>query len=188
MNRAILLISVLMLCLWVVPCGAADLLNFPPDCDTPGEKVEYSYRAQELLRNEYNTMSRWVVCGMTEDEYDNGVITDCHDVGVCCDIKELTILGPKLKARFPYTEYLTNDEFRIYAFDWFLPRQTRVGSECAKNRTACKEDPYCTTEYMKTVKGPEGDELEPKKDLFKISGKYPIVVDDIPKTTAVIDK
>ncbi len=33
-------------------------ITFPGDCTTPAERTEYSYRAQELLRLDYNIKSQ----------------------------------------------------------------------------------------------------------------------------------
>ncbi len=180
MKRAI----IFLVLLWAVPCWAADLLNFPPDCDTPGEKVEYSYRAQELLRFEHNVISYWLHCGLTQDEYDNGLLADGKG-DLCSGVNEVTTLGPKLKAVFPYKEYLTESDYFNYWDNHFVPRQSKVGSECVINRKACLKDPFCQSSHFRTVDGPDGPELQPKKDLWKVSIKYPVVVDDIPKTQAV---
>ena len=159
---------------------AADLLQFPPDCDTPGERLEYSYRAQELLRYENNVMSYWLNCGLTQDEYDNGLIADrCDKTGFCCGVDELTILGSKLKTEFPYQPYITVADYMYYFNTWFKQRQSRVGSECVKNREACAQDQYCSSEYMTIVEGLDGLEVVPDKDFFKVSSKYPIIVQDI---------
>ena len=172
---------------------AMDLLPFPPDCDTPGEKVCYSYRTQDRLRHEHNVMSYWLHCGLTQDEYDNGLVAICKkNQDLCCGVDELTVLGPKLKADFPYKEFITEDDYWRYWDDWFKPRQSRVGSECLKNKEACLKDPYCQSNYFKLVDGPDGMELNFDKaheDIANISSIYPIKVDDIPRAEVVqIDK
>lgn len=180
MKRLIIFILLATPCL----CWAADLLPFPSDCDTSGEKVCYSYRAQELLRYEHNVMSYWLFCGLTQDEYDNGLLADCKN-DLCCGVNELTILGPKLKAAFSYSEYINEAQMLNYIENWWRPRQKRVGSEAVKSRDACLKDPFCQSELFKVVDGPDGQELRLDKDLASVSSIYPIVVDDISKVEAV---
>ena len=47
-------------------------LTWPGDCNTPRERTEYCYRAQELLRLLHNKMGMWYrVGGLTEIQYNN---------------------------------------------------------------------------------------------------------------------
>ena len=168
---------------------SADLLPFPPDCDTPGEKMEYSYRAEQLLQDEHNGFVYWRDEGLTQDEYDNGIA-----VNKDYNIDELTVFGPNLKDSFKYKEFISESEYWDYFNSWFVPRVSRIGSEQSKSKTACKRDPFCTTDYMRSQEGPfGGTEYTPKKDLFKISGKYPVNIDEFPRTNlttpeVIIDK
>lgn len=45
-------------------------LEFPIDCETPADRIEYCYRANELLRKLHNVFGKWYREGLSQSAYD----------------------------------------------------------------------------------------------------------------------
>lgn len=83
-------------------------LVFPGNCGSDGDRLEYLYRAEELLRLQHNVMGKWFTNGISQDEYDNGINYDNRGIPI---IVQLT---PNTKFDYPYKLQLIEEEFRIY--------------------------------------------------------------------------
>jgi len=97
-------------------------MNYPAKCNTPGERMEYLYRAQEKLRIFRNRIADWHFRGLTKGEYNS-------------------ILPQELKAVIPYTRFLPEEPFRRYCRDDFTRKndnlclQINIQKKEAKNST-----------------------------------------------------
>ena len=83
-------------------------LVFPGNCNNDGDRLEYLYRAEELLRLQHNVMGKWYTNGISQNEYDNGINYDNRGILV---VVQLT---PNTKLDYSYKSQLTEEEFRTY--------------------------------------------------------------------------
>lgn len=99
-------------------------LTFPMACDTPQKRLQFTCRAQEKLRYLHNVMSKWTHDGITQAEYDNGVLSP-GEFGV----EELTVIPDKLKALYPYRDGMSVAKMEDYIKIHHKPRQKalRIG-------------------------------------------------------------
>ena len=81
-------------------------LTFPADCDTPAQRTEYCYRAQELLRLIHNGMGRWYREGLTHAQWDK--------------------FPRKIKNRYPYTPQLGHADWYDFTQNVFEPISGRI--------------------------------------------------------------
>lgn len=94
-------------------------ITFPINCDSPAEKTEWLYRAQELLRLLHNAFGRWRREGLTQAQYDK--------------------FPQKIKNIFPYKPQLTDAEWQSFKENQFDPRQEKVVRAILTNRQLLKD-------------------------------------------------
>jgi len=75
-------------------------LSYPAGCDTPRRKIEYLFRATELIRLLQNKMVFWKNNDITEHQYHNFL-----------DNFEEPLIAEKMKIRYPYAVRLTQVKY-----------------------------------------------------------------------------
>jgi len=120
---------------------------FPPECNTPLKRLEYTCRAQELLRYLHNVFSRWTHTGLTQDEYDNGVAASPED-----GIDEDTVIPDKLKVLYPYEDGMTVPKMEAYIKDYHKPRQNAISDWFGTNRALLEDEMQKLTTWDSYIK------------------------------------
>ena len=122
-------------------------LIFPPECDIPLKKLELTCRAQELLRYLHNVFAKWTATGLTQKEYDLGVMANA-EIG----INEDTIIPDKLKALYPYKAKLTEVEMLAYIKNEHKPRQNVISEQLGTQRAQFENEIQATTTWDSDIK------------------------------------
>ena len=89
-------------------------MRFPVDCDTPAQRMEYGYRAQELLRLLHNAMLYWSKVEVTEAQWQK--------------------LPQKIKNRYPYKPQLTKGEWNDFDNNVFNPLSLKISGAIGQQR------------------------------------------------------
>ena len=69
-------------------------VNYPSGCDTPGKRIAWCERAEELLRLVHEGMKKWWKLGLTQVQYDKFPV--------------------RVKNKYPYVAQSTEATFRDY--------------------------------------------------------------------------
>ncbi len=93
-------------------------MQYPVDCITTGEKMEYLYAAQEKLRKLHNVFSLWVKDGLSQQLYDK--------------------LPAKVQAIYPYIEKLSVEDFKKFIKEDMEPKSQKIFDELGPMREAMK--------------------------------------------------
>jgi len=93
-------------------------LVFPANCNSPRERTEYCYRAQELLRLVHNGMGKWYREGLTESQWDK--------------------FPNRLKNRYPYKAQLTKKDWDEFG-DLFYKLSSKITEKLLENRELLKQ-------------------------------------------------
>ena len=99
-------------------------ISYPTDCDSPRRRLEYLYRAQELLRLFHNVFSRWRRTGLTQTQYNK--------------------LPAKIKNKYPYKPQLTQGDILSFLADDFEPRSQKICSQINIQRGVLKQSTHWT--------------------------------------------
>lgn len=94
-------------------------LTFPVDCDTPRKRVEYCYRAQELLRLIHNGMAKWRREGLTVAQWDR--------------------FPQRLKNRYPYDLQLPREQWDDFLTKVFENIQVKISHQIGVQKGLLKE-------------------------------------------------
>ena len=89
-------------------------LTFPQDCDTPAKRIEYCYRAQELLRRLHNGMGKWYREGLTQTQWNK--------------------FPQRIKYRYSYQAQLSQLEWDDFTSNVFEPISQRIIEKLLENR------------------------------------------------------
>ncbi len=142
MKRIINGLIIVLLLVGAMPCGGSDLLNFPSDCDTAIERLEYTCRAQEKLRCLHNVFVKWTEKGLTQVEYDSGVKASMND-----GIDEDTIIPDKLKALYPYKDGMSVVKMEAYIAEQHKPRQQVISENLGTQRALVEDEMQVLTKW-----------------------------------------
>ena len=97
-------------------------MDYPNNCTTAQQKMEFLYRAQELLRQMHNVFSRWLHVGYTQAQYDDmeaGIINFCANDGVTVSQAEANRVAAFIRNNFPYKPKLTNTDWQDFEKNHF---------------------------------------------------------------------
>jgi len=128
--------------------------NFPGNVNTPAKKLEFSYRAQELLRLLHNFFVDWRDTGKTQEEWD--------------------ALPNKIKTKYPYVSQINKGMVSKFLQQDFYPRSNTICEEILKHRSSVLGQPDQDNEEANAAYS------KAKKDM-KNSKTYSIDVGDINK-------
>ena len=128
---------------------------FPNDCITAADKLEFAYRAQQLLMDLHNRFVDWRETGLLE-------------------VQEWAALPAVIKQRFPYEPQITMATWQRFLNEEFLPRMNTVNEEILKHRTATIGQPDQDNEEATEAYGNA-------KQAFKNSSRWTINPGDINK-------
>lgn len=81
-------------------------MQYPIDCVTGGDKMEFLYAAQEKLRKLHNTFSLWAKYGLTQWQYDK--------------------LPTKFRDKYPYVAKLSIEDFKKFIKEDMEPRSQKI--------------------------------------------------------------
>lgn len=95
---------------------------FPGNVNTAADKLEFAYRAQQLLMDLHNTFVKWRDDGLQSRP-------------------EWAALPTAIKQQFPYTEFINSQTWRRFHDDEFIPRMDSINEEILKHRTAIIGNP-----------------------------------------------
>lgn len=109
-------------------------ITYPPDCNTPGERSTWLYRAQELLRYFHNLFGYWHGHDITQEQYDNPPIPNVDEQGR----RLLRVAFNYLKARYPYMSRLDDASWTRFLEEDFLPCQGRIVEKILEQRQLMK--------------------------------------------------
>ncbi|NOY72947.1 MAG: hypothetical protein GXP14_11325 [Gammaproteobacteria bacterium] len=87
---------------------------FPIDCTSPRQRVEYCYRAQELLRRLHNKVGRWYKTGLTQTQYNK--------------------FPARIKNRLDYVPQITEAQWKWFLRNMYRKLETAITIELLKNR------------------------------------------------------
>ncbi|MHC4114004.1 MAG: hypothetical protein ACYSSL_01585 [Planctomycetota bacterium] len=93
-------------------------MQYPADCVTAADKMEYLYAAQEKLRKLYNVFAVWSNQGLTQQLYDN--------------------LSVKIQNKYPYVAKLDVADFKKFVAEDMEPRSQRIFDGIAGMREQLK--------------------------------------------------
>jgi hypothetical protein len=93
-------------------------MQYPVDCVTSGDKVEYLYAAQEKLRLLHNVFSVWCKDGLSEQQYDK--------------------LPAAIKSKYPYTAKLSEADFKKFIAEDMETRSQKLFDGIALMREELK--------------------------------------------------
>lgn len=94
-------------------------INYPGDCGSPRRKMEYLYRAQELLRKLHNVFVTWRETGLTQAQYDE--------------------LPNKIRQNYPYVAQIDMATWKKFHDEEFLPRSDEINEDILQYRAALKQ-------------------------------------------------
>jgi len=95
------------------------MLEYPVNCITPTQRIEYAYRCQELLRLTHNLMGEWYREGITENKWDK--------------------LPEKLKIRYPYQPQLSSEKWQDFKSGVFEIATNRIVTDMSKQKELLKK-------------------------------------------------
>jgi len=90
------------------------MLSFPIEADTPGKRMEYTMRAQELLRLLHNEMGDWYREGISVTRWGS--------------------LPAKVQAKYSYKNKLTETEWRDFLGTTFRATETQISAAIGQTR------------------------------------------------------
>lgn len=121
---------------------------FPNDVTTAADKLEFAYRAEQLLINLHNEFVRW---------RDEGLL----------EVPEWAAFPSVIKQAFPYEPQITAATWQRFHDEEWLPRIETVHEEILKHRPA----------VMGTLSDPEDEEASENwtnsKQAYKNSNRWP---------------
>lgn len=97
----------------------SDIIVYPEDCNTPGKRTEYLYRAQELLRDLHNYFSEW--------SHEGGKIKVQYDT-----------IPKALKDKYPHRPELSETDLKKFMEEDFTPRSNKICQEICIQRASLK--------------------------------------------------
>lgn len=97
-----------------------DTLKYAVNCTTSGQRTEFAYRAQELLRLEHNIVGKWYREGITQAKYDQ--------------------LPQPVKDAFPYSDKLLPEvDLRKYQNEIFESKSAIIIQGILESRQLMKD-------------------------------------------------
>lgn len=109
-------------------------ITYPVDCDTPAKKTEWLYRAQELLRHFHNLFGYWSQHEISQQQYDNPPLPDVDEQGR----QLLRTVFNYIKAKYPYTPQLSQEDWNRFLEEDYDPRKERVITQILLQRAQLK--------------------------------------------------
>jgi hypothetical protein len=94
-------------------------MNFPVGCDTPAQRTEFLYCAQEKLQRLHNFMRLWYKEGITQQQWMK--------------------LPKRVQNKYSYKPQLTETEFRDFQNNVFEPINDRVVGSIGQLREQLKQ-------------------------------------------------
>ena len=114
---------------------ASNGLTYPADCDTPAERTEWLYAAQELLRHTHNLFSYWFHNKITQVQYDNPPLPDVP-IPLKTAVRRIFTY---LKNKYPYKVQLTQEDWDKFYREDFKPRSNKICTQINVQRQQLKE-------------------------------------------------
>jgi hypothetical protein len=81
-------------------------MQYPVDCVTSGDKMEYLYAAQEKLRKLHNVFSAWCSQGLSQQLYDE--------------------LPTQIRTKYAYVEKLSTNDFKKFIAEDMETRSQKI--------------------------------------------------------------
>jgi hypothetical protein len=107
---------------------------YPEDCNEPSERLEWLYRAQELLRYLHNLFAHWYRHEITLAQYDNPPFPDVDEQGRTL----LRVTFEKLKSKYPYKSQLTQEDWGKFVREDFQPRSDKICDQIGVQKAMLK--------------------------------------------------
>jgi hypothetical protein len=109
-------------------------VTYPPDCNTPAERTEWLYAAQELLRHVHNIFSYWHRNDVTQDQHDNPPLPDVPDA-LRPSVRRIFA---SLKSKYPYRPRLPLAGWDSFYDEEFRPRSDQICTQINIQRRQLK--------------------------------------------------
>lgn len=93
-------------------------MQYPEDCVTSRDRIEYLYAAQEKLRQLHNAFSAWAKDGLSQQQYDK--------------------LPAAIRSKYPYTAKLSWVDFRKFIAEDMETRSQKLFDGIALMREELK--------------------------------------------------
>jgi hypothetical protein len=94
-------------------------MDYPVTCILSREKIEFCYRANELLRQLQNIFAKWYKEGLTQVEYNN--------------------IPLKLKTKYPYIAQISRETYKKFLREDFEPRLDVISGQISGLKNSLKD-------------------------------------------------
>lgn len=98
-------------------------LLFPIDCISPRQKVEYCFRAREILRLIHNKVGEWYSLSKSEVVFIQSQYDDCFPLPEC----------DGLRKRYPYTPKLSKEQWDDFQENYYDVIDREINTHLSEN-------------------------------------------------------
>jgi hypothetical protein len=116
-------------------------MDYPNNCTTAQQKMEFLYRAQELLRQMHNIFSKWLHVGYTQAQYDNmesGIMAFCANDDCLITQAEANRVAVFIRNNYQFKPQLNMSDWDNFLNNHFYRINNKIGEEMGVQETILK--------------------------------------------------